>query len=146
MARQATEILGPRQRGAGHILDYYGPLSLGFKVAAAAESFMFFGPFLLGAVLTEVLFQWTVDVDGTCDISASRLGVEPASVADVQGGRTLLAPSDGTGTPEVTFDVVAGDMWTFSIPILKRVTTGFEFVGVSFGSAVSASSGTVSLT
>lgn len=146
MGRQATEILAPRKRGAGHILDYYGPLSLGFKVAAGAESFLFFGPFLLGAVLTELLFQWTVDVDGACDISASRMGVEPTSVSDVQNGRTLLVPPNGTGTPEIAFSIVAGDMWTFSIPVLKRVTSGFEFVGVSFGSSTSATSGTVSLT
>ncbi len=149
MARQATEFT-PRKRGAGHILDYYGPLSWSFDIAASGNEVQHFGPFLPGAVLTALRFQFTCSEAGTVIIRAGlfgRIPKEPDFTAAGSTGRHLILPAEGEGEHDLDVNILGTvpAMYDFEIPILKRSGVGTEFVAANIFSISTITTGHVTL-
>ncbi len=150
MGRQATGFT-PRKRGAGSILDYYGPLSWSFDIAAAGNEIQFFGPFLPGAVLTALRFQFTCSEAGLVIIRAGLFARIPKD-ADFgpsrPSGRHLIIPPEGEVFNDIDVTVLGTvpSMYDYEVPILKRSGVGTEFVGAIVFSIDTVTVGHTSLT
>ncbi len=149
MGRQSTEFK-PRKRGAGSILDYYGALSWSFDIAASGNEVQFFGPFLPGAVLTALRFQFTCSEAGQVIIRAGLFGHVPKE-ADFAAGspsaRQLILPAEGEVQHDLDVNVLGTTpgMYEIEIPILKRSGVGTEFVGANVFSISTITTGHVTL-